>query len=79
MAKFNVGDRVKLIEVEDEDISAGLKVGMVGTVVEPFSRVSSLEFDNWSNGYGENNSRWRLLNFQLEKHEERSLKEKANE
>lgn len=79
MEKFNVGDRVKLVEVDDQDEKNGLKVGMVGTVVEPFSLVSSLDFDNWNGGWGSaNNSRWLLRNFQIEKYEEKVAVESAN-
>ena len=67
MIKFNVGDRVKLIKVDVDDISADLKVGMIGTVEEPFYNLSTVEFDNWHGGLGKNNSRWHLLNLQLEK------------
>lgn len=68
MEKFNVGDRVKLIKVDVQDEKYGLKVGMVGTIVEPSTFISSVDVDNWINGWGgANNSRWYLMNYQLEK------------
>ena len=74
MRKFNVGDRVKLVKVDAQDKLNGLKVDMVGTVVEQFGEQSSVDFDNWNKGWGINGQRWNLLNSQIKK-----LKEKVNE
>ena len=74
MSKFNVGDRVKLVKVDAQDKLNGLKVDMVGKVVEQFGEQSSVDFDNWNKGWGINGQRWNLLNSQIKK-----LKEKVNE
>ena len=69
MEKFNVGDRVKLVEVDTQDKLFGLKVGMVGTIVNSFSEISSVDFDDWYNRWNSYKSRWYLRNDQIEKKE----------
>lgn len=80
MKKFNVGDRVKLVKVDKQDAENGLKVGMAGTIVNEFDDYNCVvEFDNWNGGWGANNSRWHLRNFQIEKVAVESANHKSNE
>lgn len=71
MKKFSVGDRVKLVDVCEEDSEYGLKVGMVGTVGGCYDYNNlHVAFDNWKNGWGIGSSCWYLLENKIEKLEE---------
>lgn len=69
--KFNVGDRVKLVECSEFDKEFGLKKGFVGTVVIVLLKGEYvIKFDNWHNGRGEDGTIWWVSDYKLEKVEE---------
>lgn len=81
MAKFNIGDRVKLINPCYFDKEVGLKNGSIGTVVAVLipnddeeviiSYGYAIEFDNWMwRRWGEDKSIWWVEDYKLEKVEE---------
>ena len=71
MKKFNLGDRVKLINPYYFDKEVGLKNGSIGTVVDVrFLDGYVIKFDNWHNGGGEDRSIWLVEDYKLEKVEE---------
>lgn len=68
MAKFNVGDRVKLVKINEADRDVGLKKGFVGTVMSVlFHDIYSIKFDNWHNGWAEDGTIWWVYEHILEK------------
>lgn len=48
MAKFKIGDKVIIKEVNEDDITVGINVGMIATVLEE-SKAPYLKIDNWDN------------------------------
>ena len=72
MAKFEVGDRVRVVEVVREDSDSGIKQGFIGTVVRVSMDYDScrVEFDEYLYPHINNNFRedgsYYMYNKQLE-------------